>query len=115
MNGTALADYIWLKESLMPMKRFLCVLLALVTLATFAPAFAQDVASDATLNNDSIKMLQIDLIAGGYLKGDADGVMGEVTQAAISKAQEALGLPVTGYMTEQLSAELLKDAYPLAK
>lgn len=108
-------DYNRLKESLLPMKRFVLVLLAVALLATLIPAYAQDVASDVTMDADSIMMLQINLIGKGYLKGEADGVMGEVTEGAIRKAQEDLGLPVTGHMTEQLSEALLKDAYPLEK
>ena len=97
------------------MKRFVLVLLAVALLAACLPGYAQEIVSDVTLDTESVTMLQMDLIGKGYLKGEADGVMGEATQEAIRKAQEALGLPVTGFMTEQLSTALLKDAYPLAK
>ena len=97
------------------MKRFACVLLMLALLVSFAPAFAQEAVTDAVLDTDAVKWLQIDLAAKGYLDGSADGILGEATQAAISRAQEALGLPVTGYMTEQLSSKLLDGAFPLKK
>ena len=95
------------------MKRFASVLLLIALLASFIPAFAQEVAMDAVLDPDAVMYLQIDLAGKGYMKGDADGVLGDVTQAAIRKAQEAYGLPVTGYMTDQLTDALLQGAYPL--
>ena len=98
------------------MKRFACVLILLALLASLVPSFAQEVASDATLDVDAVKLLQIDLIAGGYLKGNADGVMGPDTQNAIRAAQEELGLPVSGYMTDELSEALLgDDVFPLKR
>ena len=97
------------------MKRFSCVLLLLALLASFVPSFAQETASDSTLDADAVTLLQVDLIAAGYLDGKADGVMGSATQEAIRAAEEAAGLPVSGYMTEELSASLLKDAFPLQR
>ena len=96
------------------MKRFACVLLIITLLASLIPAFAEDeIVTDAVLDPDAVKYLQVDLIAKGYMNGSADGVLGPATEAAIRKAQEELGLPVTGYMTEQLTSGLLKDAFPL--
>ena len=107
------SNYKRLKESKLSMKRFACVLLILAILSSLASAFAQEAVMDAALDDDAVTWLQIDLAAKGYLQGSADGVMGPDTEAAIRKAQEDLGLPVTGYMTDQLSEALLKDAFPL--
>ena len=98
------------------MKRFACVLLLITLLASFIPAFAQDaVVTDVALDPDAVKYLQIDLIANGYMANNAvaDGVLGSATEAAIRKAQEDMGLPVTGYMTDQLTEGLVKGAFPL--
>ena len=103
------------ERELMDMKRVACVLLILVLLTSLASAFAQEVVTDAALDPDAVKYLQIDLNAKGYMDGSADGVMGDATQKGIRRAQEDLGLPVTGYMTEQLNAALLKNAFPLEK
>ena len=103
------------ESELLHMKRFACVLLLLALLASCAPAFAQNIASDSTLDPDAVTLLQVDLIAAGYLDGKADGIMGSATQDAIRAAEEAAGLPVSGYMTEALSASLLKDAFPLQR
>ena len=108
-----------LKESLRLMKRFACVLLVLTMLVSLASAFAQaemqEAVLDAALEDDAVLWLQIDLAGKGYMEGSADGVLGPETEQAIRKAQEALGLPVTGSMTEQLSAALLDGAFPLKK
>ena len=71
--------------------------------------------ADISQDPDAIRLLQIDLIAGGYLDGSADGVMGPATQDGIRAAEEALGLPVSGYLTSELSSALLKDAFPLQR
>ena len=100
------------------MKRFSCVLLLLALLIGIIPSYAEDVVVDQAIVNiavdaETIKMLQIDLIAGGYLEGTADGVMGPATDEAVRKAQEALGLQVSGVITQELSDALLQDAFPL--
>ncbi len=101
------------------MKRLPCMLLALLLLTSCIPAVAeedapvQEVVTDTALDADEIRMLQVDLIAQGYLEGEADGIMGSGTQTAIRAAQEALGLEANGLMTAELREALQKDAFPL--
>jgi peptidoglycan hydrolase-like protein with peptidoglycan-binding domain len=55
-----------------------------------------------------IKCVQTFLLKGGYYQGgsnaDVDGVMGPRTTAAISNAQQAAGMPVTGAIDPTLLA-----------
>ncbi len=102
-----------MKGSKRPMKRFSCILLILALLANCVPAFAQDVVTDAALDTETVKCLQIDLISGGYLEGDADGVMGSGTQEAIRTAQRDLGLPVNGCISDELSTALQRNVFPM--
>ena len=76
-------------------------------------AVTDTAAANTTADIDAVKLLQIDLIAGGYLGGKADGIMGPATEEAIRQAQEALGLPVNGVATPELTEALLQDAFPL--
>lgn len=95
------------------MKRFACLLLVIAILMSFASALAQETATDAALDPEAVRELQINLIGAGYLKGEADGVMGPSTLEAIRTAQEALGLPVTGAMSDELNQALVVNSFPL--
>jgi len=55
---------------------------------------------------DNVVRLQKALIAGGYLTGKADGDFGKGTEAAVKKAQEALGLEATGVADDALQKAL---------
>jgi lytic murein transglycosylase len=53
-----------------------------------------------------VQAMQRLLIARGFLEGDADGVMGSQTRAAVKQAQLKYGLPADSYPTPELSARL---------
>ena len=84
-----------------------------VDVAEEAADAMQEAVTDVAIDPDEVKMLQIDLIGAGYLDDEADGLIGSATQAAIRAAQEALGLPVNGLMSDELSAALRKNAFPM--
>ena len=92
------------------MNRLAAALLTFALLLILPSAFA-----DAGMDSEAVKKLQLDLIAAGYLDGDADGVPGQVTFNAICAAQLDLGLPVDGQMSVELSAALCRDAFPLRR
>ena len=50
--------------------------------------------------------VQDELIARGYLKGEADGMMGAATSAAIRKFEQDAGLEVTGTASPTLLATI---------
>ncbi|MBB6412048.1 lytic murein transglycosylase [Mesorhizobium sangaii] len=58
------------------------------------------------LNNEQLKALQTKLEARGYDVGTVDGILGTNTREAIRKEQMRLGLPVDGWPTPELLANL---------
>lgn len=105
------------------MNRLAAALLALALLMTFAPCARADISGADILENpalaapdhDAVKEAQLDLIAAGYLGGEADGIMGPATEAAIREAQLHLGLPVDGELSEALTAALRGGLFPLRR
>lgn len=55
---------------------------------------------------DQVKDLQRALIAHRLLTGEADGRMGNMTRAAVKKAQQKVGLPADSYPTPDLTERL---------
>ena len=49
-------------------------------------------AADAPLDGDEVAALQAALLQVGYSPGPIDGIMGELTRAAIEEAKQDLGL-----------------------
>ena len=58
------------------------------------------------LTGDAMKLLQQKLIDKGYDVGGADGILGTNTREAVRKEQMRLGLPVDGWPTPALLANL---------
>lgn len=56
-----------------------------------------------------VKNLQIALKAGTYLSGDADGIFGSKTEAAVRQYQEESGLSVDGKVGSATKAKLWSD------
>ena len=78
-------------------RRFLSVLLALLTVLSLLPAAQIDAASLKKGSQGSdVKQLQQNLIGMGYLDGTADGVYGGRTQSAVQEFQRDFGLAVDG-------------------
>ncbi len=55
-------------------------------------AAAGEAASDEPLNGNEVAALQGALLQVGYSPGPIDGIMGELTRAAITEAKKDLGL-----------------------
>ena len=78
-------------------RRFLSVLLALLTVLSLLPAAQIDAASLKKGSQGSdVKRLQQNLIGMGYLDGTADGVYGGITKTAVMDFQSDFGLAVDG-------------------
>jgi peptidoglycan hydrolase-like protein with peptidoglycan-binding domain len=60
----------------------------------------------AILSADEMRELQERLNALGYEAGEPDGRLGEITRAAVKRAQLAFGLPADGYPTQELLQRL---------
>jgi lytic murein transglycosylase len=58
------------------------------------------------LSADLMRELQERLNAMGYEAGEPDGRLGEITRAAVKRAQLAYGLPADGYPTQELLQRL---------
>jgi membrane-bound lytic murein transglycosylase B len=61
------------------------------------------------LGRDQIVELQKDLAVLGYDAGNADGLIGNRTRAAIRKYQKAHGLPPDGFATLDLFYKILGE------
>ena len=70
-------------------------------------AMANDLLVKEGVRGDDVRRVQILLISGGYLKGEADGVCGKDTVAAIKAFQEKAGIAVDG-VCGQATFELLE-------
>jgi lytic murein transglycosylase len=58
--------------------------------------------ADPALSGEQIEVLQQRLTAMGYDVGDADGILGAKTRAAVQAEQVRLGLPADAWPTEEL-------------
>ena len=61
---------------------------------------------DAGLTGEQIQMLQQKLTAMGYDVGNADGILGSKTRAAVQAEQVRLGLPADAWPTQELLNQL---------
>ncbi|HIK46675.1 MAG TPA: peptidoglycan-binding protein [Leptolyngbyaceae cyanobacterium M65_K2018_010] len=52
-------------------------------------------------SGESVRSLQNHLIAFGFLRGEADGVFGDQTEAAVMELQKASGLVADGIVGPQ--------------
>ncbi|MBF9031262.1 lytic murein transglycosylase [Rhodobacterales bacterium HKCCE3408] len=57
---------------------------------------------DPGLSGDQMRLLQQRLVARGYDVGGVDGILGEMTRAAVQAEQVRLGLPADAWPTPQL-------------
>ena len=81
----------------MAKRRFLSLLLALVTVLSLLPAVRVDAASMKQGSKGSnVKQLQQNLIGLGYLEGSADGIYGGKTKSAVKEFQSDFGLSADG-------------------
>jgi lytic murein transglycosylase len=71
-----------------------------------APAMSRGNGPVEVLNGAQLKELQLLLLRGGYMTGEADGKLGAGTRAAIKKAQARHGLPADSYPTLELVQRL---------
>ncbi len=65
--------------------------------------------TEPSLNRDDIKLIQTALKQLGFDAGDADGIPGSKTRAAVRDYQRANGLPIDGYVGYQLLQNLHKQ------
>ena len=98
----------------LPLALLLTFVLVLAPCA-LADGDAMPAAADAALDANALRALQLDLIAAGYLEGEADGIAGPATEGAIRAAQAALGMPADGRASDALCAALRRDAFPLRR
>lgn len=71
-----------------------------------APISVSQPANDKALSRAQVIDMQVALNQLGYGAGEADGIMGSQTRAAIKKYQRAAGLPADGYPTLSLIEQL---------
>lgn len=71
------------------------------TRLTGAPVY-QAGNPDTGLNQDQMRTLQTRLVARGFDVGDADGILGANTRAAVQDVQAQLGMPADGWPTPAL-------------
>lgn len=91
----------------MAKKRFLSLLLALLTVLSLLPAARVEAASMKQGSRGSnVKQLQQNLIGMGYLEGSADGIYGSGTKAAVKEFQRDYGLSVDGNAGEATQSAL---------
>lgn len=76
--------------------------------AEFTPVSSVEVSYTIGDENEEIRGMQEKLIALGYLSGDADGIYGSWTAAAVKKAQAALGMEETGVATGKFIRALME-------
>lgn len=90
-----ITDTALLKGAFVQMKRFLCLILALCTIPTFAYASSLTQGSQG----NSVRALQNRLQELGLLSGQADGIYGSQTASAVKEAQRLLNF--AGYEVKE--------------
>ena len=68
--------------------------------------FANGFLVKAGMHGENVRQVQVLLIDQGYLEGDADGICGNMTVAAIRKFQQACGIMVDGVCGAETYARL---------
>ncbi|AEM41737.1 peptidoglycan-binding domain-containing protein [Ketogulonicigenium vulgare] len=78
---------------------------------TVPPADDAAASAEAALNINAMtgRVVEDRLNALGFNPGTVDGVFDDETRAALRRYQEARGLPVTGYLDQQVLVRLLAD------
>lgn len=71
-----------------------------------APRVSRGKRDIASLNYKQIKALQQALVQRGYDVGSVDGIIGEMTRAAVRDVQKQMGLPADSYPTASLLNKL---------
>ena len=91
----------------MAKRRFLCLLLAMLTVFSLLPVAQVDAAAMKQGSRGSdVKKLQQNLIGMGYLDGSADGSFGAKTKAAVKEFQKDFGLSADGSAGEATQSAL---------
>ena len=80
-------------------KRLSIVLSVVMVLSLTMSTFAMELMKRGTRGED-VREVQEMLIAQGYLEGDADGIFGPKTEAAVLAFQQEKGLDATGIVGE---------------
>ena len=91
----------------MAKRRFLALVLALLTVLSLLPAVQVDAAAmKQGSRGTDVKQLQQNLIGLGYLDGSADGIFGIGTKNAVKKFQKDFGLSADGSAGEATQSAL---------
>ncbi|MGZ9809388.1 lytic murein transglycosylase [Pseudoroseicyclus sp. H15] len=67
-----------------------------------APIFANADNFEAGLTGEEMEVLQAKLVERGYDVGGIDGILGEMTRAAVQSEQRRLGMPADAWPTREL-------------